>query len=304
MNLKFWFSHPLAFPAKMVINLDKSGFRFPDKFFLSCYYYLHIRERLNWDSPKKFCEKLNWIKLYDRNPLYTMMVDKCLAKKYVAEKYGNQVIIPTIAEYKNASEIEWERLPDRFVIKCNHDSASYVICKDKNHLNKEKVAAFLQKALDTDYYWISREWAYKDVSRRILVEEYIEDPSGDLKDYKFFCFNGEVKALFVASNRQSKEIKTQFDYFDADFNVLPMVSTGHPNSEIPPQKPAHFELMKKMAAEMSKGIPHVRIDFYETQGRVLFGEFTFYHDGGIAPLCPDKYETIFGNWIKLPERGK
>ncbi len=292
--------HPFKALLKVIIKLDQVGLHLPNKLYLSCYYYSFVGERLNWKNPKKYCEKLNWIKLYDHNPLYTTLVDKCLAKQYFAKHFGDQYIIPTIAEYSSASEIEWDRLPNQFVIKCNHDSASYVICKDKETLDKKAVASFLDKALKKDYYYLSREWAYKDVKRKILVEKYIEDPSGDLKDYKFFCFNGEVKALFIASNRQNPNIKTQFDYFDADFNRLPMVSQGHPNADVAPKKPENFDEMKRMSSILSKGIPEVRIDYYEVQGHILFGEFTFYHDGGIAPMSPEKYEYMFGDWIKLP----
>lgn len=296
-----YINNPCLIFVRIIIKLDSLGFSIPDKLYLSCYYRYYVGKKLDWDNPKKFCEKLNWLKLYDHNPLYTNLVDKVLVKQYVAEKIGKQYIIPTLATYSSAEEIKWSELPNKFVIKCNHDSASYIICKDKSKLNLEKATAKLHKSINTDFYRIAREWAYKNVKRKILVEEYLEDPTGDLKDYKFFCFDGKVKALFIASDRQSKDKETCFDFFDPDYIHLPMTS-HHPNAEKLPQKPQNFELMKELAEKLSIGIPHVRIDFYEYLGKVYFGEFTFYHDGAYVPMEPEEYEYKFGSWINLSSK--
>lgn len=301
MRTKYYLTHPYEIYLRAIVKLNLHGVHFPDKFYVSKYYRFYVGENINWENPKKFNEKINWVKLYDQRPEYTMMVDKVEVKKYVSQMIGEQYIIPTIAVYDRVEDIKWDDLPDKFVIKCNHDSASYTICHDKKNLDIEATERKLRKALKTDFFQIAREWAYKNVKRKILVEKLLEDPSGDLKDYKFFCFSGEVKAMFIATGRQNPNEETKFDFFDENYNHLPMTS-HHPNADPMPQKPVSFELMKELAAKLSQGIPHVRVDFYEVDGKPYFGEFTFYHDGGTAPLCPVEFEYKFGEWFKLPSK--
>lgn len=300
MRTRYYLTHPYSIFLRVIMKMNELGIHFPNKFYISKYYRFLVGENIDWNNPKKFNEKINWIKLYDQRPVYTTMVDKVEAKKYVASIIGEQYIVPTLAVYEKVEDINWDELPNKFVIKCNHDSASYTICKDKFQLDKVATIEKLRKALSTDFFWIAREWAYKNVKKRILVEELLEDPNGDLKDYKFFCFNGEVKAMFIATDRQNANVETKFDFFDANFNHLPMTS-HHPNAIPMPQKPTSFELMKQLAATLSKGIPHVRVDFYEVNGKPYFGEFTFYHDGGTSPLCPVEFEYKFGDWFELPK---
>lgn len=287
--------------ARAVIKVDSLGLKVPDKLYLSCHYYYWVGEKLRWSHPQKFNEKLQWLKLYNRNPLYTTLVDKVEVKKYVSKIIGDKYVIPTLATFDKVEEIEWAKLPNQFVIKCNHDSFSYVICRDKQKLDISSATKRLGNALKKDHYRMAREWPYKNVKRKILVEKYIEDPSGDLKDYKFFCFNGKVKAMFVATDRQNDEVETRFDFFDENYNHFPMISE-HPNAEVVPKKPDNFDLMKNLAEKLSKDIPFVRVDFYDTQGKVLFGEFTMFHHGGTATFTPEKFEYIFGDWIKLPSQ--
>lgn len=298
LGLKFYLTHPRVLFSRIMIYIDQHYFDLPDKLYLSCFHRYHHQKKMNWNHPKGYCEKLNWLKINDRNPLYTQLVDKIEVKKYVANVIGEEYVIPTIAVYNSASEINWDELPQKFAIKCNHDSGSCIVCQDKEKLNKKDVDSWLHYKLNKNWFKQAREWAYKDVNRRILVEELMKDPSGDIKDYKFFCFDGEVKALYIVNNRQNQDINTTSDFFDADFNWIP-VKCHFDNSSVLPERPLNFELMKNLCSKLSKGFPQVRIDFYEASGKVYFGEFTFYTFGAENPLCPEQYELLFGSWINL-----
>lgn len=273
-----------------------------DRFYVKAIYRFYVGKKLDLDNPQTYNEKLNWQKVYDHNPLYTKMVDKYEAKEYVANIIGKQYIIPTIGCWEKAEDIEWSLLPNSFVLKTTHDSGGVVIIKDKSKLDKKKVIKKLTKRLKTDNFAFTREWPYKNVSRRIIAEEFMEDTKfGELRDYKFFCFDGKVNALFIAQDRGKAGEEVKFDYFDADFNHLD-IHQYHEASKTLPEKPSCFEEMKNLASKLSNGIPQVRVDFYEVNGKVYFGELTFFHHGGIVPFTPEKWDYIFGSWIKLPEK--
>lgn len=269
-----------------------------DEQYLKIAYWVRMGKRLNLDNPRTYSEKLQWLKLHDRNPLYTKYVDKYEVKKLVAEKIGIEYIIPTIGVWDKADDVDISSLPDRFVLKCTHDSGGLVICKDKKRFDVNAAKKKLAKCLKHSFYWGMREWPYKGVKPRIIAEKYMEDETGELRDYKFFCFDGEVKALFIATDRTKKE-ETKFDFFDANFKHLPFTN-GHPNAEIQPAKPVCFDEMKSLAAKLSCGIPQVRIDFYEIEGKVYFGEMTFFHWSGMTPFVPEEWDYKFGSWIKKP----
>lgn len=285
-----------------LLMLNKIGNLLPDKAFLKLKFRLRMGKKLNLKDPQTFSEKLQWLKLYDRRPEYTVMVDKVRAKEYVASKLGEEYIIPTLGVWDDPDKIDFDALPDRFVLKCNHNSGvGMYICKDKSKMDVEKVKANLRKGLKENYFILNREWPYKDVPRRILAEKFIDPVPGlnDLPDYKFFCFDGEVKGLFIATDRQNPNEEVKFDFFDADFNHLPF-RQGHENANNTPQKPRNFELMKQAAAKLSKGIPQVRIDFYEVGDKVLFGELTFFHFSGMMPFRPEEWDKRFGDMLTLP----
>lgn len=277
--------------------------RMADKEFISKKFRLTMGYELNLNNPQTYSEKIQWLKLYDRRPVYTVMVDKVLAKEYAAQLIGAQHIIPTLGVWDDPNDINFSALPDRFVLKCNHNSGTGMyICKSKLHLDEGKVRAGLKHGLKENYYLSNREWPYKNVHRKILAEEYMEDKkTGDLRDYKFFCFDGEVKALFIATDRQTEGEETKFDFYDAEFNHLPFTN-GHPNASIRPEKPDTFEEMKDIARILSKGFPHIRIDLYDINGKVYFGEFTFSHWSGMVPFVPEKWDRVFGDWLHLPEK--
>lgn len=292
-------------PAKFIYLLDrvKLGKYIPDKMFLKLLYRANLGKRLNLENPQTYNEKLQWLKLYDHKDIYTTMVDKHEVKKYVADIIGEEYIIPTLAVYDNFDQIDFDALPDQFVLKCTHDSGGLVICKDKSQLDKAVARKTLEKSLKNNFFYQWREWPYKNVKPRIIAEQFMEDSvTKELRDYKFFCFDGVAKALFIATERQASE-ETKFDFFDMDYNHLDM-RHGHPNAEVLPQKPVCFEKMRELAEKLSVGIPQVRVDFYEVDGKVYFGELTFFHHGGLVPFEPEEWDYTFGSWIKLPSASK
>lgn len=273
-----------------------------DKKYLKLMFMYRMGKRLDLENPKTFNEKLQWLKLYDRKPEYTTMVDKYAAKKYVAERIGEQYIIPTLGVWERFDDIDFDKLPNQFVLKCTHDSGGLVICRDKSKFNISEARTKINKSLKSNYYYPGREWPYKNVKPQIIAETYMEDSKTfELRDYKFFCFDGKVKALFIASDRQSSTEETKFDFFDENYVHIP-VTNGHPNASVLPDKPICFDEMKRLASVLSKGIPHLRVDFYEVEGRVFFGELTFSHWSGFMPFSPEKWDNVFGSWISLPKK--
>lgn len=292
--------HLLTHPQEMLAAIVYRTRRlWSDKFYLKVAFRDQMGYSLDLKNPRSFSEKLQWLKLYNRDPRYTVMVDKVKAKEYVASIIGEEYIIPTLGVWEDPDDIDFGQLPDRFVLKCNHNSGlGMYICKDKSKMDVEKVKKELRKGLAQDYYINNREWPYKDVPRRAFAEAYMEDEYGELRDYKWFCFDGEVKALFIATDRSKGDHATRFDFFDENFNHLPFTN-GHPNADVLPEKPKMFGKMKELAAKLSKGIPHVRIDFYEVGDRVYFGEMTFFHWSGFMPYEPEEWDYKFGEWINL-----
>ena len=273
----------------------------PDNVWIQLKYRIFFGRFCNLKNPQTYNEKLQWLKLYDRKPEYTQMVDKYEAKKYVAHLIGEEYIIPTLGVWDRFEDIDFDALPNQFVLKCTHDSGGLVICRDKSKLNIEDARKKINKSLYRNYYYMHREWPYKNVVPRIIAEQYMEDESGyELKDYKFFCFDGEVKALFIATDRGVEGEETKFDFFDADFNHLPFTN-GHPNANREIMKPKGFEEMKALASKLSSGHPHLRVDFYDINGKIYFGELTFYHWSGMTPFLPEDWDYTFGSWIKLPQ---
>ncbi len=273
----------------------------PDEEYLKKMYFLSMGKELNLDNPISFNEKIQWLKLHDRNPLYTTMVDKYEVKKYVAEAIGEKYIIPTIGVWDKFDDIDFERLPNQFVLKCTHDSGGLLICRDKKQFDIKAARRKINKCMKMNFYYTSREWPYKDVKPRIIAEQYMEDNSTcDLPDYKFFAFDGIVKALFVDTDRQNQNEETKFDFYDLEFKHLPFTNV-HPNASIPPEKQATFDEMVKLAEILSKKIPQLRVDFYEVNGRAYFGELTFSHWSGMVPFDLEEWDKIFGGWIRLPD---
>lgn len=273
----------------------------PDKLYLKMLFRHRMGYKLNLDNPNTYNEKLQWLKLYNRKPEYTQMVDKYEAKKYVAGIIGEEYIIPTLGVWDSVDDIDFAALPNQFVLKCTHDSGGIVICRDKSSLDINSAKQTLRKGLKKNFYSRNREWPYKNVKPRIIAEQYMVDESGyELKDYKFFCFDGEPKAMFIATDRGVKGVETKFDFYDMDFKLLPFTN-GHPNSGKELKRPLGFEDMQRIASILSENIPHVRIDLYDINGKIYFGEMTFFHWSGLTHFHPMEWDYKFGEWIKLPK---
>lgn len=271
-----------------------------DRFYLKLLYKNRMKKKLNLDNPTTYNEKLQWMKLYNRNPNYTMMVDKYAVKEYVRERLGEEYIIPTLGVWDQFDDIDFDKLPGQFVLKCTHDSGGLVICTDKSKLDIQDARKRINHALKRKYYLNTREWPYKDVKPRIIAEKYMVDESGyELKDYKFFVFDGVMRAMFIATDRTAKT-ETCFDFFDRDFKHLPFTN-GHPNATHEIKKPENYEEMIAVAEKLGKGIPQARIDLYNINGKIYFGEITFFHWSGFKPFVPEEWDEKFGSWIDLPK---
>jgi hypothetical protein len=274
-----------------------------DERYLKLIYRRKLHRKLNLDNPETFNEKLQWLKLYDRNPQYTQMVDKAAVKKYVAEQIGEEYVIPTLGTWENLKDLDIEQLPNQFVLKCTHDSGGLVICRDKAHLDMKAVYKKIGKSMETNYYYSGREWPYKNVKPRILAEKYMEDDSEcdseekhNLNVYKIFNFNGVPRIIQSIQNDKTKN--ETIDYFDVDWNLLKL-KQNFPNSKTPLPRPKQLEEMLELAARLSKGFCFLRTDFYIVNQKVLFSEFTFYSDNGTAMFNPPQWDRELGSWIDL-----
>lgn len=272
----------------------------PDKIYIQMQYFYHFHRFANLKNPQTFNEKLNWLKLHDRNPLYTTLVDKYTVKKWVADKIGEKHIIPTLGMWKKAEDIDFDKLPDQFVLKCNHSSGgSVVICRDKSQLDKVTVIAKLSRQLQNNNYWYGREWPYKNIKPCIIAEKYMEDgTTRELRDYKFFCFNGKTKFILLGSNRFGKD-GLKITFYDPTWQKMPFARTNHPTDNVV-EKPEQFPLMLKLAEQLSEGMPFARIDFYLADGQIYFGEITLYPASGQEGFQPAQWDYIIGSWLTLP----
>ena len=271
---------------------------FPDELYLKIKYFIKLKRRLNLKNPERYNEKIQWLKLHDRNPDYTKLVDKYEVKEIIKEILGEEYIIPTLGVYNRFDDIDFDKLPKQFVIKCTHDSGGLVIVEDKKKLDKNKAKEKINRCLKRNYYYGTREWPYKNVKPRIIIEKYITDESKkELKDYKFFVFDGKVKLMFIATDRNSQN-ETCFDFYDEKFNHLPFTN-GHPNSLKKLNKPQNFEKMINLAEKIGRNMKHVRVDFYNVNGKILFGEITFYHWSGMKKFEPDEWDYKIGKLINL-----
>lgn len=284
----------------------KIAFFLPDRIYLSILFRLKMGQRLDLDNPKTFNQKLQWLKLYDRYPEHTNMVDKYEAKGIAAKIIGEDHIIPTYGVWSRFEDIDFDKLPEQFVLKATNGGGNrdVIICKDKSTFDYRKAESTLKRALsDNTIYRNFREWPYKNIKPRIIAEKYMSDGSGELKDYKFYCFNGEPKSVLIVNGRTSSEGMT-YDYFDMDFIRFPYRTKGAKSSSKQISKPNSFEQMLQFARLLSNNTIHVRVDLYNVDGIVYFGEWTFYDSSGYDKFIPDKWDGIVGSWMKLPKYKK
>lgn len=273
----------------------------PDAPYLKLFYFTTTGKRLNLKNPQGYNEKLQWLKIHEKNESYRDLVDKLKVRDHIKKVWGEEHLFPFLGHWKSFDEIDFDSLPEQFVLKCNHDSGSTKVISSKSTLRAEDFAAFKKfydKRMQRDFYPAGREYPYKGIERYILAEQLMVDsahPKKSIEDYKFFCFDGEPKIMFVATDRSTD---CRFDFFDMDFNHLD-IQNIHPNADKPIEKPSCFEEMKQVAAKLSAGMKTVRIDLYELNGKLYFGEFTFFHGGGFRLFYPEEWEKRLGDWVQL-----
>lgn len=273
-----------------------------DKTFLKNQYRCQMGERLDLDNPISFNQKLQWLKLYDRQDRYSVMTDKYTAKEYVRNIFGADCIIPTYGIYDSMDSIDFSTLPNKFVLKATQGSGNHdvIICKDKSILDLNVIRKRMEKSLSYNCYSCTAEWVYKNIKPRIIIEKLLEDSSqDDIVDYKFMCFNGRVKCTCVCTDRNSKG-GMKMTIYDRDWNIMPF-ERSHPSEKTPIKKPVCYDNMITMAEQLSKDISFLRVDFYEVCGKYYFGEMTFYPASGFGKFQPQEWDNILGSWIELPK---
>lgn len=294
-----------------VVRLAKMGFynHLDDRTYLEKVYRARMGHPLDLENPQLFSEKLQWLKLHDHNPLYTQLVDKYRVREYIAEKLGDEYLVPLLGVWDDPDEIDFDALPDQFVLKCNHNSGTGMcICRDKSKLNLDKVRGNLRKGLRENFYMRCREWPYKDVPRRIIAEKYLHvsndvHSSKGLDDYRFYCFHGEPRMIYAYQagtlDFGNKPGIASCDIFDVNWNHLSMRQKS-PNAPTAPQPPANLRRMLEISKKLSDSLKFIRIDFYEIDGKLYIGELTLYPGGGFAPFYPSEWDREIGSWLSLP----
>lgn len=273
-----------------------------DKLYIKLVYRLFMRKRLDLDNPSTFQEKLQWLKLFDRRSEYSQMVDKYEAKKYVADRIGDEYIIPTYGIWDDAKDITFDSLPSQFVMKCTHDSGKIIICKDKSKLDIGYARRRMKGGLSKTFWKRFREYPYRDVKPRIIAEELLPCKEGaDIPDYKFYCFNGEPMYCQVIRDRRTCET---IDFYDMDWKHQDFVGLNPVarNGITPVASPGRLDEMKEICRKLSKDIPFVRVDLYYIEGKIFFGELTFFPGGGVGVFTPGIWDKKIGDLIKLPNK--
>lgn len=275
----------------------------PDRLYIQLFYFATTGRYCNLKHPVLFSEKQQWLKLHEQNPDYSRLVDKLAVRSHIDEVLGSGHCFPLLGVWDKFEDIDFNTLPDAFVLKCNHDSASTVVISDKKKLSPRRIKQLqnhFNNRLKHDFFYAGREYPYKGIKPKIIAEQLMRDdknPKSDIEDYKFFCFNGKPKIMFVVTDRTSD---CRFDFFDMNFNGLDIVNI-HPHADKKIEKPKHFEELKKAASKLSEGMKFVRIDLYEINDKIYFGEYSFFHGGGFCLFYPLVWEKRLGDWIKLGE---
>ena len=270
----------------------------PDRLYLSIQYRYHTGKRLKLNPPIRYNEKLQWIKLYDRNPRYTDLVDKYKVKEFVAKTIGEAYVVPLLAVWERPEQISISELPDRFVLKTNHDSKGVLICKDKKSFDLDKAKSFFASHMKRNGYSYGREWPYKYVERKIIAEQYLDAKSEELIDYKVLCFNGEAKLIQLHQGRFTDHYT--HDIYDTEWKKQHFNQIGEKSCDETIEKPSFLNEMIQLSEKLASGIPHVRVDWYYVDNHLFFGEMTFFDASGYLDFIPDEYNELIGSWITLP----
>lgn len=268
----------------------------PDKLYLSLVYYKHFKQFPNFRNPETFNEKLQWLKLYDRREEFTTMVDKYAVKQYIAERIGEKHIIPLIGVWDCFEEIDFEKLPNQFVLKCTHDSHGVIICEDKKKLDIKQARDKITSCIKRNFFYYGREWPYKNVKPRIIAEKYM---GSNLSDYKVLCFEGEPRIIEVHQDRGTEKYTQSF--YDVSWEKS-FITQGKGAELVP--KPITLDLMLKYSKILSKGIHHIRVDWYEVNGQLYFGELTLFDGSGFVPFDKKEYDVYLGSLINIPTKKK
>ena len=273
----------------------------PDKPYLQLFYFATTGKFINFRNPKGYNEKLQWLKIHDKHPEYSTLVDKVAVRNHIAEQLGEEYLFPLLGYWDSFDKIDFSKLPEKFVLKCNHDSGSTKIIKNKSALTEadfQELNEHFTKKLNRDFFYAGREYPYKNIKPYIIAEELMAEegsPDKSIEDYKFFCFNGEPKVVLIVTDRNTD---CRFDYFDMDFNHLDIIDHC-PHADKPIEKPQNFDKMKEIAAKLTKGMKSVRMDLYEINGKIYFGEYTFFSGGGFDLYKQPEWERQMGDWIDL-----
>lgn len=277
----------------------------PDKLFLQLFFVKNMKTFINFKKPKSFNEKIQWLKIYDRKPLYTKIADKYGVRDYVKDLFGEEYLIPIYGVYNNFSQIDFEKLPEQFVIKCTHDSGSVVVCRDKKHFDIDAAKKKIEAGLRRNSFDYAREWQYQNIEPKVIIEKYLEQDDGEtIIDYKFFCFNGEPK-LFYISQGLENHATARISFYGLDGQRMPFWRTDYQQFEkdkLPFNKDEMIELARKAAKAIDS--PFVRVDFYEINKKIYFSEFTLHPCSGVMPIMPREWDYNIGEWISLPIKNK
>ena len=283
-----------------IILLGQFGGWLPDKVYLKAKFPLVMGYSLDLKNPKTFAEKLQWLKLYDRKPVYHQMVDKVESKAYIDSVIGPGYTIPTLGVYNSFEEIDWDGLPQQFILKATHDSGSYYIVKYKDNVDKKKCKEQLYIHWNKDYYKAHKEWQYKGLKSRIIAEPLIANPK-DLCEYKFFCFDGDPKIYQTCYDRDNSKGGAILNFFDLNCNLLDLHDAGHVRvSDVITPNPNNLVQMINICALLAKDTCFIRVDFYEVNGRLYVGELTLHENAGFCSFIPDHWNYTLGEWIHLP----
>lgn len=267
----------------------------PDRPYLKLEYRFLTGKKLNLDNPKLYNEKLQYLKLYDRKPIYTQMADKLGMRDFVKERIGEGCTVPLLGVWDKSEDVDFESLPNEFVLKCNHDSKGLIICSNKETLDRKQAIKSLSKSMKRNMFWAAREWPYKNIKPKVFAEQLITD----LREFQVFCFGGEPKIIYFLEKDENGQLRE--DFFDMDFNPVDM-SDGYPRASKTPEKPADFDRIKEIAGLLSSDCPELRVDFMFSGKKLYVGELTFFNVAGFAPIKPDDWNLKMGGWIELPER--
>lgn len=272
----------------------------PDRFYVSIQYRYHTGKKLHLNPAKRYNEKLQWIKLYDRNPRYTDLVDKYKVKEIVAKTIGEAYVVPLLGVWDSPEQISLSELPNQFVLKTNHDSKGVLICKDKKTFDLEKAKTFFASHMKVNGYAYGREWPYKNVERKIIAEQYLDTKSEDLIDYKVMCFNGKARLIQVHQGRFTDHYT--HDIYDTNWEKQPVNQVGETPNDKTLERPCFLQEMLQLSEKLAVNIPHIRVDWYYVNNQLFFGEMTFFDASGYLDFVPEEYNEIIGSWIDLPPK--